>query len=327
MISPDRFYLARCLGYGLAVHGIFAVALGYFKQAPPSHSAGPHFAPIEVDIIKKKKIPLEPNTLVKEENNLPRSRKRKSSESVDRTDSSQSKSVTTHSTPVSTSQTSKSEALKTYDSLLPSPSYEYKTTVPTIAAKEGMSSAKHIWSSGLGDSQKHDLLVRAGQLKAKLDIPLSGRERIDTGYATADLEFEEQTGRLRLRLLDGQALLRAALYQGLLEAPNQAILIQAMNTLGTTKLKVALRLIHGQHASSNEDAFTWNKNRLTIYVVKTGKGFQKRGVLWSKKMPLVLGVALPDAAADQAKAKDESEFRVLQNSPAYQNPLHDRWLN
>lgn len=271
---------------------------------------------------------------------------------------SESKSRLKPNTPIE-------QSTKGYEALLPkaidlevSPS----VTAQKSGSKEGISSTDQHWKEGLGIEAKRVLLRRSGQIFNTLDLPLGARLSGITGQAIATLKFDSGQRDLILESLIGLPILRAALYEAFLKPENLQILLDILNTLEETTLKVTLQAVTRYERKPNDDPFRWNGNRLIIYTtvahdainVREGEdgsdpsvGIVEYNDPMRDRPPDPIGImqAIAKAKAtvprskgeyltdkndyhgSRAKARDDAQLKILRDSPAYGNTLSNRKLN
>lgn len=283
--------------YGLILHLVFFALLSPYKSKVhrPSQTI-----PLIVDIQKKTK---SKGVIAKE-------------------DGARNRRDKTRMPSVTSSAEKPENPVQSYSSLLPKSSELTENETTILPSADGLSSSKHVWGPSLQINEKRVLLKRAGNLRALINIPLSARISLGHGKATARITRDSHF--LILKILQGEPLLRAILWECLQSRSTKEAIQDIFQTLNSQEFIIALHLKEGDHIKANDDSFNWRENRLDIYASRGTRGFTPRG--FHRTGGLSFAFTLPDEKADKAKEEDEDEYARLRESPAYISILSDRKL-
>lgn len=289
--------LSLRLASGLAIHGVLA-CLVLLLNPPPRPDPTPKVSvPISIAIRPKAPAPLLPSPFS--------------------SPSSSAASAPASERPKKAQVPQGGKAPLAYEEMLPK-AHELQDSATREAppAQASESFAQHSFGAELDGRQKQELLRDGGTLATLFDVPLAlrrGRQEL-TAYAAISLEDgkkSDQSGGLKLEYLNGEPILRAVIYETLLDARCQEILKRTLNLLKGKRLRLEIvTLPRVQEQSNVEASFFWKGAQLTL--VKTS--------------PPEVSSLIPDRAAEVAKAWDREALQRLHNSLAYRVPLRQRSL-
>ncbi len=205
---------------------------------------------------------------------------------------------------------------KSYTHLLPQSGelVVAKTSGSLKNTSEG-SSAQHHFSKGLSGIDKQNLLRDGGTLAALFDVPLRLRRQGHRLKAYALIKADRQiAGGLEIEYLNGDAILRAVIYEALQNLNTQEVLRRLIPLLVEQRLRIEIITDPSPREQSElEASFSWDQSNLTV--LKTPPPKRESG-----------GLALPDHAAEVAKEWDKAALAKLHHSLAYRIPLRSRKL-
>lgn len=296
--------LLLCLASGLALHALFFAWLFFVL---PSNSAF---------MISGKKSGQEalrvPIALELKPRRAPAAADKKaSSRPIEPSNTPPSK---TAATPHRNKSSAAPAAAGDYGALLPQAG---ELSLPQALSQEktgeaAASFAQHQFLAGISGKEKQALLREGGTLAALFDLPLALRQQ--KRELRAHAAISQRAGELRLEYLDGEPILRAVIYEALQNPKAQQVLRRALALLDGRRLRIEISTRPEERLQADgESSFFWRGANLIL--LKTPPPPSGGG-----------GIALPDRAAEAAKAWDRQALLRLQDSLAYRKPLRQKTL-
>ncbi len=156
-----------------------------------------------------------------------------------------------------------------------------------------------------------------GHLEGQLDIPLIFRENTAISKAVAKFR-KDQDGRWSFEYIDGEAVLRAVVYQAFRNRKNMEKIEALADELKTNELIFILEqqtkpALNGMKQFADQMSYSGNRIIYTRMIFTGDDGSQ--------------GIPLPDEEAKRAKRRDKAALLRLMDSPAYHSPIRNRKID
>ncbi|MBP9706258.1 MAG: hypothetical protein KBD78_01340 [Oligoflexales bacterium] len=151
-------------------------------------------------------------------------------------------------------------------------------------------------------------------MNAQLDIPLVFRRSLINGAVWTKIKRENET--LRIIQLNGNAELRAVLFETLIRKKSIRILEEIFKTFNTSQIKISLKYSTDAVTTSDFEFKTTQKifnNEIELHTTR----FLKSPQFGAN------GFIIDDEHAKKARTKDRKAWSELKKSPAYNRVIKD----
>lgn len=194
-----------------------------------------------------------------------------------------------------------------------SESKDYSSLLPRLSDLTTVDSAQKGFEGNT--AQKSELAAQAAFAADHIDIPLITRTAEIEGMAVARLKFDTETHSIQLASLTGMTILRAVLYEFVLQPETRSFLKKVFLTLEESEFRIFLH-IAPNHGLARKDYHAWKSSSLHIYRFARG----------SKRKSISLSLTLPDAEAEKAENWDRQKELNLKNLKAYSSIIENETL-
>ncbi len=292
--ANSRFLFLRWIGFGLVLHGLLLSGLGLLPEKVSRPAA---VEPIPVSIFISKKI--QPNPKAMQESRATSSPTRAPESPAPRP-----------MTDPQAQDTTSGKSRQTYEKLLPSIQGKGLALPAGPDNSNKGSFAQHQWNYAYSSKQKQDLILEAGSLAALFDVPLVVRKIGLNRKAFVRLFYDRSQSTLWIKSLDGDPMLRAALYEPLQQVSVQKIIRRLIETVPGQTVTIHLQVRGDAVQKSDIDqSFQWQGSQL--FISKAAPAATPSGGGWP----------LPDEEAARAIRRDQVHRDRLIQSPAFKAPL------
>ena len=190
-----------------------------------------------------------------------------------------------------------------------------------IAEPKGVAWSRHPYHG----KRFHEIHADGIQVSGAIDIPLKFRDMLGNGKAI--LKLRRQGKEVYVEYLEGEAYLRAAVWEAITEPQSQARLENLFIQMASDEVLIVVKTVKSKKymmGQSFDQKLEVSKNKLTIthisYIPPGGTGVNPL------KGGIGMSLTLPDEDADKAVERDQMHMRRLSRLEAFHIIIKNRLL-